>query len=220
MLRSHVILLMNGVNRMPKVTKEHLLQRRMQILEAAKTVFCRKGFEPATMQDVVDTSGMSRGGVYQYFSSTEEMMRALLAESDQTFEQFIDSLIKKHKRLWAVLEEYLEDLEGGAENPFTLAVLEYFVSGWRTEERKRYLRKRYEKANAIIIRIFQEGVNRGEFFPVQPIEAITQFVMNVNDGVLIESVLLNDQTVGVSNQISALRMYLKQVLGVKDQAGS
>ncbi|WP_100487548.1 TetR family transcriptional regulator [Sporolactobacillus pectinivorans] len=205
---------------MPKVTKEHLLKRRMQILEAAKTVFCRKGFEPATMQDVVDASGMSRGGVYQYFSSTEEMMRALLAESDQTFEQFIDSLIKKHKRLWAVLEEYLEDLEGGAENSFTLVVLEYFVSGWRTEERKRYLRKRYEKANVIIIRIFEEGVKRGEFFPVQPIEAITQFVMNVNDGVLIESVLLNDQTVGVSNQISALKMYLKQALGVKDQEGS
>lgn len=62
----------------PKVTKEHKDKRQAEILEAAKTVFKRKGFELTTMKDVVEESGFSRGGVYLYFSSTEEMFRRII----------------------------------------------------------------------------------------------------------------------------------------------
>lgn len=201
---------------MPKVSEEHFVERKRQILRAAKTVFCRKGFEPATMQDVVDASGMSRGGVYQYFSSTEAMMQALLENNAVEFEEYIDSLIEKHENMWDVLQIYLQNLEREAFHPFSIVVYEYFVTGWRNEERKAYLSRRYKAGKNIFLRLFEEGVRRGQFRPEQPIESINQFVMNINDGIALEATLLNKETVGVSGQIAMLKTFLKSVLGLNE----
>ncbi|MFT8311942.1 MAG: TetR family transcriptional regulator [Sporolactobacillus sp.] len=200
---------------MPKVSEAHFAQRRKQILQAAQIVFSNKGFEPATMQDIVNETGMSRGGVYQYFSSTEAMMRALLEENNTDFENFINSLIQKHTKMWDAVQDYLEALSHEAGTPFSIAVYEYFVTGWRNEERKTYLRNRYLKGQNIFSRIFQEGVRRGEFIPQQPIEDITRFFINTTDGIALEAALLGHKTVGAPTQIDALRLYLRAVLGIQ-----
>lgn len=202
------------MKKLPKVSEEHFLQKRLHILEAAKAVFCRKGFEPTTMQDVVEASGMSRGGVYRYFSSTEEMIRALLEKNNKEFIKYINELIDEHDKMWDALEDYLQNLESEASDPFSIVVYEYFVTGWRTEERRNYLARRYENGKAIFLRLFDEGVRRGEFSPKQPLEAINSFFINVNDGISMEATLLDEKTVRVAEQIKALKMYLKQALGL------
>lgn len=202
------------MSRLPKVSEEHVARRKAQILQAAKTVFCRKGFEPTTMQDVVEESGMSRGGVYQYFPSTEAMMQALLDQNSVEFKEYIDSLIRRHEKMWDILQIYFKNLEEENTQPFSIVIYEYFVTGWRNRQRKEYLRRRYLTGKKIFRRIFEEGVKRGEFKPVQPIDAINRFVMNVNDGIVLEATLLNKHTVGVSEQIRSLKMYLEKALGL------
>jgi AcrR family transcriptional regulator len=201
---------------MPKVTREHVVQRRQQILAAAKSVFCRKGFEPATMQDVVKETGMSRGGVYQYFSSTDEMMRALLEQNANEFNRHLDASLNAQERIWDVLQNYLASLEKEANDTFSLVTYEYFVSGWRARERTDYLKKRYEKGKALFLRLFNEGIRRGEFKPRQSVAAINQFFMNVNDGIILEAALLGKNTVNVHGQVNALRLYLHHALGLSD----
>ncbi|GAA4625990.1 TetR/AcrR family transcriptional regulator [Actinoallomurus vinaceus] len=66
---------------MPKVSEEHLEQRRQQILDAARLCFGRKGFHQTSMQDVFKESGLSAGAVYRYFKSKEEIIRAIGAEN-------------------------------------------------------------------------------------------------------------------------------------------
>jgi AcrR family transcriptional regulator len=200
---------------MPKVSEAHFAQRRKQILQAAQSVFSKKGFEPATMQDIVNETGMSRGGVYQYFSSTEAMMRALLEDNNIEFENFINSLIEKHTSMWDAVQDYLEALAHEAGTPFSIAVYEYFVTGWRNEERKTYLRNRYLKGQTVFLRLFQEGVRHGEFSPQQPIKAVTRFFINTTDGIALEAALLGHKTVGTATQIDALRLYLKAALDVQ-----
>ncbi|TGB00154.1 TetR/AcrR family transcriptional regulator [Sporolactobacillus shoreae] len=201
---------------MPKVSEEHFIRRRAQILEAAKKVFSRKGYEPVTMQDIVEESGMSRGGVYQYFSSTEEMMRALMEENTSKFEEYVESLIKTNEKIWDALQSYLHEVESEAEDPFSMAAYEYFVTGWRTEERQNYMSWRYGNGQKIFLRLFEEGVRRGEFVPRQSLEAITRFFINVNDGIALEATLLNGKQIGVAEQIQSLKFYLKEVLSIKD----
>lgn len=203
---------------MPKVSREHFIKRKQQILAAAKTVFCRKGFEPATMQDVVEESGMSRGGVYQYFSSTEEMMRALLEQSNSEFIRHLDSSLKLQAKIWNILQDYLDDLEKEASDTFSLVINEYLVSGWRASERTDYLKKRYESGMALFLHLFNEGIRRGEFKPVQPVSSIIQFFMNVNDGIALEAALLGSDVVNVHGQIDALRFYLREALGLGNGA--
>ena len=65
-------------------------QKKKLILETARTVFSLKGYRGVTMKDIVEACGISRGGLYLYFSSTEEIFLEVLRlerqEADDLFE--------------------------------------------------------------------------------------------------------------------------------------
>ncbi|MEV6876532.1 TetR/AcrR family transcriptional regulator [Amycolatopsis sp. NPDC051128] len=65
---------------MPKVTEEHLTNRRRQILDAAAGCFARDGFHRTSMQDIVKESGLSAGLIYRYFTGKDEMILAIVGE--------------------------------------------------------------------------------------------------------------------------------------------
>ena len=65
---------------MPKVSDEHLQERRRQIMAAALACFSRQGFHRTTMQDIVRESGLSAGAFYRYFESKESIVAALAEE--------------------------------------------------------------------------------------------------------------------------------------------
>lgn len=48
-----------------------------KILKAAGEVFAQKGFDAATMQDIMEKSSLSKGAIYHHFKSKEEIMQAL-----------------------------------------------------------------------------------------------------------------------------------------------
>ena len=53
-------------------------QKREHILKQAKEVFAKKGFRDVTMKDIVEACEISRGGLYLYFGSTEEIFKEIL----------------------------------------------------------------------------------------------------------------------------------------------
>ncbi|MHC4923207.1 MAG: TetR/AcrR family transcriptional regulator, partial [Planctomycetota bacterium] len=53
-------------------------RRRMELLEAAATVFSRDGYAEADVQDIADTAGVGKGTVYRYFPSKKELFLAAL----------------------------------------------------------------------------------------------------------------------------------------------
>src|SRR3954454_3162407 len=77
----------------PKVTEEHRLARRAQIVAAARTCVTSEGFHKTTMADVIRESGLSAGAVYGYFKSKEEIVAAIADEAlgtvDQVFRQIL-----------------------------------------------------------------------------------------------------------------------------------
>ena len=65
---------------MPRVTEQHTVQRRAQILGAARSCFVEKGLHEASMRDICSTSGLSAGAVYHYFESKDAIALALAEE--------------------------------------------------------------------------------------------------------------------------------------------
>jgi AcrR family transcriptional regulator len=65
---------------MPKVSEAHLEARRGQILAAAAQCFAREGFHRTTMQHIVRQARLSPGAIYRYFSSKDEIIKAIAAE--------------------------------------------------------------------------------------------------------------------------------------------
>jgi len=62
---------------MPKVSDNHKLARREQILSAAVKCFISKGFHLCTMQDICREAQLSPGAVYSYFTSKDEIIQSM-----------------------------------------------------------------------------------------------------------------------------------------------
>jgi AcrR family transcriptional regulator len=54
--------------------------KRKQIIDGARRVFIEMGFDAASMNDVTRAAGVSKGTIYVYFSSKEELFEALIEE--------------------------------------------------------------------------------------------------------------------------------------------
>jgi AcrR family transcriptional regulator len=53
--------------------------KRQQILDGAKRVFLSLGFEAASMNDITQEAGVSKGTIYVYFADKEALFSALIA---------------------------------------------------------------------------------------------------------------------------------------------
>jgi len=60
---------------------------RVQLLEAAQTVFERQGFFDVRVADIVKEAGVAHGTFYTYFGSKEEVFRSLIEEHQGLTEQ-------------------------------------------------------------------------------------------------------------------------------------
>ena len=57
--------------------------KRRQILDGARTVFLTSGFDGASMNEIARVAGVSKGTLYVYFDSKEELFEALIRQDKQ-----------------------------------------------------------------------------------------------------------------------------------------
>jgi len=65
--------------RRPAVSDDDKLQRRDEIMAAAKKVFARSGFHTTTVADIAKEADLAYGSVYQYFDSKDDLFHALMS---------------------------------------------------------------------------------------------------------------------------------------------
>ena len=68
---------------MPRVVREYKVQARERIVDAARAVFRRKGFRATTMEDIAGELGVSKGAIYLYFRTKNELLGEIQARSRQ-----------------------------------------------------------------------------------------------------------------------------------------
>lgn len=67
--------------------------KREQILDGARSVFMRMGFDAASMNDVTREAGVSKGTIYVYFDSKEELFGALIEREKGRFTGFLRDIL-------------------------------------------------------------------------------------------------------------------------------
>jgi AcrR family transcriptional regulator len=60
----------------PKVSEEYRAARRDEIVDAALAAFRRKGFQAASMADIIAEAGQSAGAIYGHFAGKSEIVLA------------------------------------------------------------------------------------------------------------------------------------------------
>lgn len=54
--------------------------KRQEMLAAAERLFCTRGYEATSVQDILDQINASKGGFYHHFSSKEDVLKLLCAQ--------------------------------------------------------------------------------------------------------------------------------------------
>jgi len=80
-----------------------------KLLDAAIVVFDKRGYHAARVDDIVSVAKTSHGTFYLYFSSKEDLFRALVADVTEEMRELSDSLpsISSGKAGWDALREWL-----------------------------------------------------------------------------------------------------------------
>jgi AcrR family transcriptional regulator len=200
----------------PIVSNEHREERKQIILNAAKEVFIKKGYNATTIQDIIISSGVSRGGVYTYFQNTEDIFIEILKRRDEEDTLDLDSIYEKVQTNWEVLQFILDQIQDGIENQsdrLVPAIYEYyFTVGWGSKKHLPLLEERIQQMKNLFTSIISRGMEEKEFSPTLPIAQIARTIITFCDGIYLSSFHLGPEKVDLPDQFHTFRTYLKSAL--------
>ena len=68
-------------------------ERKKQIRQAAMKVFLDKGFRNTVMNDIMEATGLSRGGLYHHYGSTYEILYDIMVEGNSNRKDMVKKSI-------------------------------------------------------------------------------------------------------------------------------
>jgi len=113
--------------------RERLMHRK-EIMDAAVEVFSKKGFFNATLDEIAQKAEFSKGTLYLYFSSKEELLYSILQENiGKELNVRLAGVFEQGKTLRKELEQMFDDLSSLAfekKEIFELAIAQH-VAGYQ-----------------------------------------------------------------------------------------
>ena len=148
-------------------------ERKKQILDAAMIVFSSKGFHQARMDDIVKQSGLSKGTIYWYFSSKDEIITQIL---DNLFERELASLGELQNEGGSASERLLKFMRISLNDQMPMLkhmplTYEFYAFALREETVRNTLKKYFRSYVELLIPIIQQGIDSGEFRAINAGEA-------------------------------------------------
>ena len=164
---------------------------KAHIKEKAYILFAQKGFKEVTMKDICEATGLSRGGLYGHYESTDqifsEIISSFLTAQDNELKEKMEKNISAVYILDGLLEKYrLEMLDPG--NSLSLAIYEYF-SGKDINDGENALTKQYTASFNSWESLLKYGISRGEFKAID-IHSIFDVIIFSYQGVRMYSRLM------------------------------
>lgn len=152
---------------------------RNLLVDIARQLFAKKGFENTTMNDIAIASEKGRRTLYTYFKSKEEIYYAVIhTELERLYERMNEVArkdISPEEKMIQLIYTHLEIVKEAVYRNGTLRA-EFFRDIWKIEQ----VRKNFDKSEVMLFRrVMNEGVDKGVFDikNVKLIAEITHFCL-------------------------------------------
>jgi AcrR family transcriptional regulator len=174
----------------PRVTIEYKKEKKSQILRSAIKCFSKYGFDKTRMEDIVNESELSKGTLYNYFSSKEDLFQAIAEDSlnllylqlTNTFTKNREDIISNTERFY---DEFRKIQREGSEKVFFEAIAE----SSRNPKLQKILRDHRKKLYKISYDHMQLQIKKGWFKEDINLELIAAGVVSLFDGLTIGRIL-------------------------------
>ncbi len=161
---------------MPRISEERKTERREQILAGARRCFAQHGYEGATVARLEEAIGLSRGAIFNYFGSKEDLFVELAVEDAARISE-----LWVHDGLRAVVEEVVST------DPAWFGVYLELIRRVRTD---REFRERIDKRQEAVVPVnrerAEEAQRTGEFRDDVEAREIGLFVNLVLNGLALQ----------------------------------
>lgn len=143
--------------------------RRFEILVAARELFCERGFDRVSMEDVASKVGISKAAVYLYFKSKVELFAAMIEQGLGKFIATVEAGLadESKKTLTDRLEMVYEAFE--EYTPVITAARRVFETGGTLNAPRRHQRSfvqgmisRADRVRELFTAIFSRAQKEGE----------------------------------------------------------
>lgn len=174
----------------PIVSDEYKEKKRREILESALRAFAEKGYQTATIDDIVAHSGISKGAIYNYFQGKEDIYIQLMnMRTDLTFQKLEEAFGEFHtatEKIGAIFDMYKNS--GNNENWLDLVRvhIEFLINSSRHKELKTIMIERFQSVfQQFVMEIIVEGKRKGEFSEKAAPELAASLIWAVIDGIVM-----------------------------------
>ena len=147
--------------------------RKNQILDAATAVFARLGFHDARMDDIVQASGLSKGALYWYFKSKEDIITAI---SQRLFTTDIEQLVgllhaegSVSERLQQLIQARIAGLQEMSD--VVTILFEFYATALHQDGVRQFIKAYFQNFHELLVALIQQGIDRGEFRSVDAVAA-------------------------------------------------
>lgn len=171
-----------------------------KIRQAAYLLFAQKGFKAVTMTDICEKTGLSRGGIYRYYSGTEQIFSEILSE-----EYLIADRIERQESAKRILEDMLEAIRHeimDKELSLSLAIYEYANLG--NEE---FFTNINNKAKKRWISLLNYGIETKEFKAVDT-EQISDLILYYYQGLRMWSRVISFDEQAAEHYVKSVKQLL------------
>ncbi|MEK5391373.1 TetR/AcrR family transcriptional regulator [Margalitia sp. FSL K6-0131] len=126
-------------------------ERRMQttrlLLETTKELIQEKGCDSITMKDIMDRSGLSKGAIFHYVKSKDELFVWVLQERlEETNELFMNEVEQGRRSFDEPYQKIFESIEAYADADVTNNVLMYLLGKEEQPVIAEALKRYYERS--------------------------------------------------------------------------
>ena len=148
------------------------LAHRQDIIDAATSVFAKKGFHSATLDEIAQEAEFSKGTLYLYFSSKEDLLFNILKEKFEPLKEKMKTVFTQKMSFREELREMLHTLAEMAfkeKELFSLLVSQQ-ITCFKTlsEEKATEILSEHAKSDALFMERIQHAIDSGELKDFDP----------------------------------------------------
>ena len=178
---------------MTKINQEQTLkeQRKSQIVLSALKVFCKKGYDGATVNDIVKHAKCSHGLFYHYFKNKKEIFEAVSEIRGKHMLTFLDDVLQDDSNYVDKLYKLTQYTFENIKNDEIFAYRYYFFVTTVFNNTKKHTRPPKDKTppHLRMFAFFDEGIKRGDFNNNYPPEECAKLYNSIIQGATLNFIL-------------------------------
>lgn len=187
-------------------------EKRCDIALASIALFCEKGIQQTSIDQIAKSAGVAKGTIYLYFKNKEEIVFAIW---DIITQQHEESFKKRTTENMSTKEKILEyfnfnEFQEKFDKEQILILFQHFVSSMlidKTQLYTDYFESFFQKDYDFISSCLKEGIKKGEFF-IDDIDILTNNIIMLLKGLLVKAKASNMNFDETQNVLSKHIIYL------------